>query len=119
MDFETRVLPVVERFARQRFGKDESRVQDAIGLCWYRYQQTPNRQEVAAEAFAGFAVKQVQCGRDIPPKTKADDAMDSRRYWQGADMSGASLDFTQYRTSASMVRLLIIASKCTRTTWPR
>jgi len=85
-DFETRVLPVVTKLARKFFGRNEQLVQDAIGVCWYRYQQAERRLEVTATAFAQVAVKQVRAGRNIPPVTTRD-AMD-RGVWQAAGLEG-------------------------------
>jgi hypothetical protein len=87
-DFETRVLPVVKEWARKTFGRNETLVNEAIGLCWFRYDQTPTekRSQVAAEAFAWFAIKQIKCGRNVPlGKGKAKDAM-AKGYWQAAAM---------------------------------
>ncbi len=83
-DFETRVLPVITKLANRCF-KDEQKRQDAIGLCWYRYQQAEKRLEVTATSFAQFAVKQTWSGRGLPGTgLKERDALD--RAWQGAGM---------------------------------
>lgn len=86
-DFETRVLPVVSRFARLRL-RDEERIQDAIGLCWFRYQQTAKRLEIPAKAFAWYAILQTLSGRNMPgKKARGEDALD--KAWRCAAMQEA------------------------------
>lgn len=86
-DFETRVMPVVSKLAKRWF-KDEQQVQDAIGSCWFAYQQTPNALSITATSFANFAVLAVRRGRRLPgerTKQYGGDALD-RTYWNGAGM---------------------------------
>ncbi len=86
-DFETRVLPVVTAIAKKRI-RDEQRQQDAIGLCWYEYQQTPNCKELPAAAFAVYAVLHTLAGRNLPGlKARGEDAMDHA--WHCAAMKDA------------------------------
>lgn len=87
-DFETRVLPLVTKWANSVF-KDEQLVQDAIGVCWYFYQQTPKALELTAGNFAYVAIRHVRNGRRIPGESDRQqygkDALD-RAYWNGAGM---------------------------------
>ncbi len=89
-DFETRVLPVVTEWANRRF-KDEGQVQDAIGVCWYRYQQTQTakRLEVPAKSFAWVAIKETMAGRQLPGmKARGEDALDYA--WRCSTMAEAA-----------------------------
>jgi hypothetical protein len=63
MEFETHVLPVAERYARQRL-KDDERVAVALVLAWWIWS---NRQEdFPASVYARIAVLRVLRGDDLP-----------------------------------------------------
>jgi len=72
-DFETRVLPVVKDYARRLF-KNEQDEQDAIGLCWFYYQQNSRRLTISANGFAWYAIRHVMVGRRIPGELDSKDA---------------------------------------------
>lgn len=91
-EFETRVLPVVTKLARRCFKGDDQKVQDAIGLCWYHYQQCRHRRKVTATSFAQCAVRHTWNGRQLPGVGKKgrgarQDALDHA--WRCSDMREA------------------------------
>lgn len=64
-DFETRVLPVVVRFARKML-RDEQSQQDAVGNAWYSYRLANDRLNILPSTFARIGVCHVLTKRDLP-----------------------------------------------------
>lgn len=84
--FETEIMPVVERYARSQFrghhAADEM-VATAVVLAWHYWSNRP--QDFAAGHWARIAVRHVWAGRDLPGcGVRARDAM--HRAAQGAGM---------------------------------
>ncbi len=89
-DFETRVYPLVTAWAGKVFKDDEQRAQDAVGVCWYAYQQNPRSATIPATQLAWMAIQRVRFGRRWLPGERSwgssgNDALD-RPFVHGAGM---------------------------------
>src|SRR5262249_20701406 len=87
-DFVLRVLPVIVEVATNVFKGDEHKVQDAIGLCWYRYQQTDQRLEVTAIGHAWMVIRQILSRRNIPMGLRSSDPLNQPGTLTCAGMNG-------------------------------
>jgi hypothetical protein len=82
--FESAVLPVVERYARKFFGRDEERVSVALVLAWWSWRQSPGH---CPSTYAHFAVRHVGAQRDLPGlRARCSDVWRRLTRFQGAGM---------------------------------
>lgn len=83
--FESQVLPVVTRYARRAFGRDDEKVAIAECLSWYYWQG--RTQELPPSVWAVAAVRAVRNKRDLPGiRSNYTDVWDRAVNWQGAGM---------------------------------
>ena len=83
-DFEDRILPAVQKYARQRFAKDrdkEEKTQAAIALAWQSYCDLIAKDKQAQmfpSKLADFACRQVNDGRNVGGHTNSTDVLSPR-----------------------------------------
>src|SRR5580704_2407688 len=76
--FTTRVLPVVTRWARSNFGRDDDNVAEAVALAWKWFRRMARRGKDGSlfpGTIARYAVRAVRSGRRVAGQLSAKDAM--------------------------------------------